>query len=200
MRILIDGYNLMHAVNLLPGKHGPNILRKLRLRFLNQLAEALGPMDAFQTTVVFDAAVRSEHRTHEFQHHGLTILFSGDGETADDRIEQLIAKHSAPKNLTVVSSDHQIQRAAARKRATVFGSDEFWESIHERVVKSPPPPVSAEERARLKGLTPSESEFWQQQFGHLEADSTTRRALEPSDFVPSDDEIARIEREVEEED
>ena len=70
MRLLIDGYNLMYAVGLLGKRLGPDGFRKVRQRFLNDLADALGAVEAHQTTVVFDAAappdnVPSEQATRE---------------------------------------------------------------------------------------------------------------------------------------
>src|SRR5438093_12747477 len=109
MRTLIDGYNLMHAVGLLGRRFGPDGFRRARLRFLNDLAAALGPVEAHQTTIVFDAAAPPEHAPRESTHKGLTVLFAVGDENADERIELLIAQHSAPKSLTVVSSAHRVR-------------------------------------------------------------------------------------------
>src|SRR5207302_1583757 len=112
MRILIDGYNLMYALGL-PGKrHGPDGFRKVRTRFLNDLAAALGAVAAHQTTVVFDASHSPVHLPRESIYKGMTIVYAVDDDSADERIEQLIAAHSAPKLLTVVSTDHRIRQAA----------------------------------------------------------------------------------------
>ena len=46
MRTLIDGYNLMYALGLLGKRHGPDGFRKVRTRFLNDLAGALGAIAA----------------------------------------------------------------------------------------------------------------------------------------------------------
>ena len=55
MRTLIDGYNVMFAAGLMARRFGPDGFRKVRQRFLNDLAATLDPVEAHLTTVVFDA-------------------------------------------------------------------------------------------------------------------------------------------------
>ena len=116
MRWLIDGYNVMHAGGRLGPKLGREGFRRARRRFLDELAAALGPDVAGQTTVVFDASVPPGRLPLDANYRGLGVLFALGDENADARIEQLIAEHSNPKTLTVVSSDRRIRQAAARRR------------------------------------------------------------------------------------
>jgi uncharacterized protein len=200
MRLLIDGYNLMYAVGLLGKRFGPDGFRKVRQRFLNDLADALGSVEAHQTTVVFDAAAPPDGSPRELVHKGITVLFAVEDDGADSRIERLIAGHSAPKMLTVVSSDHRIRQAATRRKARVEMADAFWSRLQERRSKpQAAPPLSPEERARLHGLAPEKSQEWLETFRHVADEPDAREALGSDDFVPTDEEIARIEREVEEE-
>jgi predicted RNA-binding protein with PIN domain len=199
MRLLIDGYNLMHAVNLPPGKLVPQTLRKLRLRFLNALADALGPIDSHQAVVVFDAATSPEHLPHEMQHKGVTVIFAAADENADARIERLIAQHSVPKNLTVVSSDHRVRQAGARRKAIVLGADEFWSRIHAPKKDKTAPAAHSVEPHKQESLTPEESAYWLETFQDVEEAPAAEQALGGTGFVPTEDEIARIEREVAEE-
>ncbi len=202
MRILIDGYNLMYAVGLLGRKLGPGGFRKVRQRFLNDLAAALDPVEAHQTTVVFDAAAPPDHVPREARHKGLTVLFAVDDESADERIEWLIAHDSAPKTLTVVSSDHRLRAAASRRKARAVTADAFWTELEDRRRRRPsevPPLPSAEEVARQQGLPPEESEFWLRAFADVADAPETRQALEGDPPVLTDEEIARIEHEVQEE-
>src|SRR5690348_9788490 len=126
MRLLIDGYNLMYAVGLLGKRFGPDGFRKVRQRFLNDLADALGAVEAHQTTVVFDAAAPPDGFPRETSHKGITVLFAVDDDDADSRIERLIAQHPTPRSLTVVSSDNRLRQAARRRKARVETADEFW--------------------------------------------------------------------------
>jgi uncharacterized protein len=200
MRTLIDGYNLMHALGLLGKRLGPDGFRKVRTRFLNDLAAALGVIEAHQTTVVFDARDPPGHLPRETIHKGIEVIFAVDDEDADERIERLIAAHPAAKTLTVVSSDHRIRQAATRRRARSLTADAFWQGL-ETPRRGPPPPPrpTAEEEARLHGLSPEEAAEWLETFRHVADQPEAREALGSGDFVPTDDEIARIEREVDEE-
>lgn len=200
MRTLIDGYNLMFALGL-PGKRlGPDKFRKLRTRFLNDLAAALGAVAAHQTTVVFDANDSPGHLPRESTFKGMTVVYAVDDDDADERIERMIAAHSVPKALTVVSSDQRIRQAATRRKARALTADAFWQELEApRRGPSPVPHPTAEEEARVHGLSPGQAADWLEIFRHVDDEPGAREALGAGDFVPTDDEIARIEREVEDE-
>jgi predicted RNA-binding protein with PIN domain len=203
MRLLIDGYNLMFAVGLLGKRFGPDGFRKVRQRFLNDLAAALGPIEAHQTTVVFDAAAPPDDGPRELVHKGITVLFAVDDDDADSRIERLIAHHPSPRTLTVISSDRRIRQAATRRKARVETADAFWSKMEDRRngarSRLPTPADSPEERARLHGLAPEESREWLETFRHVVDEPGASEALGAGGFIPTDEEIARIEREIEEE-
>lgn len=213
MRILIDGYNLMHAVVLTAGHRlGPDGLRKRRRRFLNDLAERLGPDEASQTTIVFDASQAPAGLSHEGLHKGMTVLFAAQGEEADERIEHLIAHHPAPKGLTVVSSDHRIRLAAKRRRASVKTADEFWSELEDRRRRKSrrpfasrpaptPAPTSAPapEPERPDAPGAAEAAYWLEQFRHVAESLEAHEVFRHVDFVPTDEEVAQIAREVDEE-
>ena len=196
MRTLIDGYNLMFAGGLLGRKLGPDGFRKVRHRFLNDLAAALDPVEAHLTTVVFDAHSAPADVPAATRHKGLTVLYAVDVDTADDRIEVLISAHSSPKTLTVVSSDHRIQKAATRRKAKVLSSDEYWtrlDSLKERKARPVPPP---DEMGRPEAPSRLEAAYWLAEFRDVAESDEARQAFARDPIFPSDEEIARIEREV----
>jgi predicted RNA-binding protein with PIN domain len=195
MRYLIDGYNLMHALGLMRPRFGPRGLRNARQRFLNQLAAALGPTESAACTVVFDAREPPGHLGREANHKGLSIVFAVDEADADERIETLISADSAPKSLTVVSSDHRLRRAAARRGARPLSADEFAARMRAPRLAKPAPPPSTPEPERPKPSS-RESREWQAIFGDLDADLAD---LNRSETGLTDEEIRRIQREVEEE-
>ena len=195
MRTLIDGYNLMYAGGLLGQKFGPEGFRKARHRFLNDLAASLDTVEAHLTTVVFDAATSPPDVPATARHKGLTILYAVDVESADDRIEDLIARHSSPKTLTVVSSDNRIRRAAQRRKAKVMTADEYWCQMDARKERRPAPA----EPDRPPPPTGDEAAFWVEEFRELAGSDEARDAFARDPIFPSDEEIARIEREVDEE-
>jgi uncharacterized protein len=200
MRFLIDGYNVMFAQGLLGKRFGPDGFRKVRTRFLNELADALGPLDAHLTTVVFDAAAHPDDRPHTATHKGIAVLFAVDDDSADERIERLIAEHSAPKSLTVVSSDHRIRQAAARRKAQVLSADEFLAVLESRTRRKDQPPLPDKAIADRPGtLSPQESAYWLNEFRDVQDQPETRDAFRNDLGIPTDAEIAEIEREVDRE-
>jgi predicted RNA-binding protein with PIN domain len=206
MRFLIDGYNVMYANGLLvTGRRvGPDRLRQVRHRFLNDLADALGPLDARQTTVVFDASVEHapDGASRGGPHKGLSVVFAVDDADADSRIERLIAEHPAPKTLTVVSTDRRVRQAAGRRKARSVTADEFWSMLDARKSQRrrgrdqapPPAPPSG-----TPAVTPEESAYWLREFADLDQQPETREALAPDAAMLTDEEIARIQREVDQE-
>ena len=199
MRTLIDGYNLMYAGGLLGRKFGPDGFRQVRHRFLNDLAAALEATEAHLTTVVFDAASAPRDRASSTHHKGLTVIYAVDVEDADTRIEELIAHHSSPKTLTVVSSDHRIQQAATRRRSKVMTSDAFWVEMDARKARRPQSVRPSEAIAKTSAPTPTESAYWAEEFRDLVELEVAHELFERDSFFPTDAEIARIEREVEDE-
>jgi predicted RNA-binding protein with PIN domain len=200
MQTLIDGYNLMYELGLLEKRFGPDGFRKARNRFLDRLAEGLGAVASYQTTVVFDAREAPPHLPRESTHKGLTVVYADEDEGADARIERLIAAHSVPKALTVVSTDRRIRQAAARRKARTMTADAFWQQLENPAPDLPAPPSpTPEEEARLHGLAPGQAAEWLETFGDLEARSETEEALGRDSTLLTDDDIRRIGREVEDE-
>ena len=111
MPLLIDGYNLLNATGIV-GRGGPSSLGRSRLALLNFLAASIDPQELPHTTVVFDAHDPPPGLPRVVQHGPLLVRFAARNQTANQLIEELIRADSAPRRLVVVSSDHEIQRAA----------------------------------------------------------------------------------------
>lgn len=200
MRTLIDGYNLMFAAGLMARQFGPTGFRKVRQRFLNDLAATIGPVEAHLTTVVFDANDAPGHVPASTRHKGISVLFAVDHDSADEMIESLIARHSHPRTLSVVSSDHRIQKAAARRKASVVSADDFltrMDALKERKRPEVTPPAAEPDRQEVPSA--SESAYWMEEFRELVESEEAREVFRGDPSFPTDDELARIEREVEEE-
>lgn len=122
--ILIDGYNLLHASGVF-GVGGRTSLETSRKALLDWLGSVLGDAQRNRTTIVFDASEAPPGLPRFGQKHGIKIVFAPRGCEADLVLEELIQEHTSPRSLLVVSSDHRVQRAARRRKATPIDS-ELW--------------------------------------------------------------------------
>jgi predicted RNA-binding protein with PIN domain len=129
MLYLIDGYNLLNVADVPVPVRGAASLEKARLALLNFLAASLDPKEVPQTVVVFDAHDPPFGVRREMRHKGLLVRFAPRDEDADTFIEELIQEETSPRRLTVVSSDHRIQRAAKRRRARAVDSDVWFAEV-----------------------------------------------------------------------
>jgi hypothetical protein len=180
MHYLIDGYNLLHAMGVLTGQVGPTGLERARLNLLGVLCGALGA-DAANVTVIFDAANPPRGVPAQFDYHGLQVWFAVEQAQADDLIEQLIRKASAPKSLTVVSDDHRIQQAARRRQCVVQGCEEFLEALQKRRRDRKPKPNA--ETLKPQGVSGTETQHWLEEFADLAEDPDLKELFDPHGFL-----------------
>ncbi len=164
MPLLIDGYNLLSAVGILGRGVGPGSLQRARLALLNFLAESLDPKEVSRTTVVFDAADPPPGLPRTVDHRGLSVRFASQYEDADALIEELIRADSAPRRLTVVSSDHRLQRAARRRKARAVDSDVWYGEIVRGREQRRRSTVNHPERPAVP-LLEEDVDYWIRQFG-----------------------------------
>jgi predicted RNA-binding protein with PIN domain len=129
---LIDGYNLLCARGEGRRRPGPGNLARARSQLLHWIAERVD--DPTAVTVVFDAAgesliLKMPQRRDEY---GIRVLYAVGYETADALVIELCRKHSFAKQLVVVSDDHEVQRAARRRKAKPLSCDEFEKRLSSR--------------------------------------------------------------------
>jgi predicted RNA-binding protein with PIN domain len=160
--LLIDGYNLLNTTGIVASGGGPRGLQQSRLAMLNFLAESLPPEELAQTTVVFDAHDPPRGLPRVLEHRGLTVRFASQYANADELIEELIQADSAPRRLTVVSSDHRVHRAARRRKAAAIDSDAWYARLRQR--RRQAPAAEAPERPPLP-LLEEDVDYWVRQFG-----------------------------------
>ena len=129
MSLLIDGYNLLFASDIFPPDAAQPTLENARQALLQFIAAAFAPAERKRTTIVFDAAAAPPGLPRTLSHEGMTILFSPRKGSADDVLEDLIEAEADPRNLIVVSSDHRIQRAARRRKATYIDSQDWLAAL-----------------------------------------------------------------------
>jgi predicted RNA-binding protein with PIN domain len=129
--LLIDGYNLLFASGIFPESSGPPTLERSRTALLDFVAAALTPAERKRATIVFDAAAAPPGLPRDMMHNGMHVHFAPRKGSADDVLEEMIEAEADPRNLTVVSSDHRIQRAARRRRAKYVDSLEWLANIRQ---------------------------------------------------------------------
>jgi predicted RNA-binding protein with PIN domain len=201
MHWLIDGYNVMHAGGRLGPKLGREGFRRARRRFLDELSAALGPDRARQTTIVFDASVHPGDFALDAQYRGLGILFALGDENADARIELLIAQHTKPKTLTVVSSDNRIRLAASRRRTKSLTADQFWEMIDDlkergRINVKVDVPRKSAPQVHAAQPAHDDAAHWLEAFRDVDQLPEIRDAVSPNEALLTEADIAEIERQV----
>ena len=178
--LIIDGYNLMHEAGLARVTYGPGDLGRKRLELLVRLAKRMTVEERRRCTVVFDAVDAPSQPTRRFKHDELVVLFAEPGHEADELIETLIAQHSVPRHLTVVSSDHRLQKAIQRRRGTAIDSDVFLDRL-----ESAQRHVGSKKLAQDPELR-SESEFWAEEFQNVDPRSLSKQLDEENPKAKSD--------------
>ncbi len=121
MALIVDAYNVLHKWRGGPlAGDGEDLLALARL--IQKSRFAGGPI----TLVCDGKPPPSAAPDHSLS---ATILYSGVSRTADDVIEDLIERHSAPRRLTVASSDRRLIAAAKRRGATALDADSFLSRV-----------------------------------------------------------------------
>jgi uncharacterized protein len=202
--LIIDGYNLMHAAGLARRTYAPGQLERCRSQLLRHLARHLTGRERERTTIVFDAGDAPLDLPRRTTADGMTVCFALPGKDADDMIEELIAAHSAPRQIRLVSSDHRLQRSVRHRRGTFVDSEEFAGELDRRgpVAESAhPPPDSPPGPSRKKADDSAmDTETWLRIFGDIPeaADfaADTKRSQGSIDEV----DVAAIQEEIDRQD
>ena len=120
---------------------------------------------------------------------GVQLEWSGPGRTADSVIIRMVNEHSAPRRVTVVSTDREVRAKARRRRCRVWTSEQFITKLVEQLrrgggaISGPPP-----DRPRVppEGLAPGEVEAWLEAFGIDDQAPAPPAATPPGPTKPRD--------------
>lgn len=138
MLLLVDGYNLLHVSGLFGPPGAPPTLENSRLALLEFLAAHLSQSLRKRTTVVFDAAAAPPGLPSQWAHAEMMVRFAPRKSTADDLIAELIIEEADPRHLTVVSSDHAVQRSARQRGAKFVDSETWFRELRQRASAESP--------------------------------------------------------------
>lgn len=187
MPLIIDGYNLLYAAGLVGSVDGEGSFEGERRALLDALLAVIDPKELTQTVVVFDSANAPPGLPRVYNHQQITVRFASGYTDADEMIEELIQEHHAPKRLTVVSSDHRVQRAARRRKAKAIDSDSWFRLMRQtrarrrqEEAKQPPLP----KRPSAPAIPESEVNEWVEFFGKIDVEALAPQE-EPPPISPS---------------
>lgn len=155
--LIIDGYNLLRAVQNLT-EHSSEITD---VRLCQIIGEYLYRIKK-KGRIVFDG-IGPRDKTPFNNLNNLEVIFSGSSHEADDIIEKLILNDTAPKRLTVVSSDRRIKAAANKRKATAVDCVDFWMEVIRTIEKKRKKQV--EPQGKFIGISEAETEYWLREFG-----------------------------------
>jgi uncharacterized protein len=151
MPFIVDGYNLLHFIQKASEDFGAITdvqLCRIISEYLRQISE--------KGEVVFDGTGPRDKGGFD-NISNLEVFFSGLRSDADTVIEDKIKASTAPRRLTIVSSDRRLRDAARRRKATVAKSQVFWDNVQKQLSRKT---RVKEPREKREGLTESETERW----------------------------------------
>lgn len=170
MALLLDGYNLLHVTGIFGAAGAGTELHRSRLAMLNFLAASIAERERRQTTIVFDATGAPPGLPTSMTHDGMTVFFARRHANADEMIEKLLDECRAPRSLTVVSSDHRIQRAARQHGAAYVDSEKWFAEL--QVARRERDSSADDTSAKPDGQSPEDVSFWLGEFTKEPKDKT----------------------------
>jgi len=160
--IIIDGYNLLHASRETDHDWTHLDLEDAREQIVSFLAGRRRPKRE-KLTVVFDGGALTELQPRERSVHGVRVLFSEPGVSADEVICRMVTNAPDAAATLVVTADREIRSEVISAGARVVGPRNFIltaEEHHERRKRRKPLP-----REKFEGLSKGEVERWREIFG-----------------------------------
>jgi len=120
MELIIDGYNLIRQSAVFKRAEAESLEagRDILVAYL----EAYRKIKKHKITVVFDGEKSFHLSIQREKIKGITVVYSGLGEKADDVIKRMLLHK---QDVIVVSSDREIMEFAERHRATAISAQEF---------------------------------------------------------------------------
>jgi len=159
MPVLVDGYNLLHALR--DSRWGtPAVGRAMLCKLLGDWSAATGE----PVTIVFDGNRPEDAVAGQLGDPRIAVHYSGGTRNADVLIGEVVGASSAPRRLLVVSSDREVQRSARRREALVTTSQEFCGRMM-RDLQADAARRSGDPGIKGKALDKTSRDDWLRQFG-----------------------------------
>jgi predicted RNA-binding protein with PIN domain len=154
--VIIDGHNLLHSIVKI--SDDSSSIGDLQLCWIiSRYLKAAGETGE----IIFDGT--GPRDKSQFDNiANLEVLFAGLGTDADTVIEDKIRANSAPRRLSIISSDRRLRDAARTRKATAVKSEIFWDNLQKQLRQKK---TVKEPEAKRSGLTESETRQWLDIFG-----------------------------------
>lgn len=154
--IIIDGYNLLHSIQK-TREEFESISDVQLCRVISRYLKLIGQ----KGEIIFDG-IGPPDKSGFDNISNLEVIFSGRATDADTVIEHKIRANTAPKRLTIVSSDRRLRKAAQARKATAAKSEAFWADLGKQLSRKRP---AKEPKEKQQGLDESETRLWMRFFG-----------------------------------
>ncbi len=159
-KLVIDGYNLLHADMALKTLARKD-LQKARDLLLERITRYLEHRQ-MQVTLVFDGTGGITDAESVLPGK-LQVVYSPSRQTADQFIVDAVAKSNNPQSFIVVTSDRaDIGRAVASLGASVLSSPEFLDRL---TTSRKAPQPAKRRRAEKPNPEDIDVDYWMKQFG-----------------------------------
>ena len=125
--IFVDGYNVINS--------WPNLKKTKDFSYESsriQLIEALqnySGYEGYKMYIVFDAQLVKGSLQKQEKQGNLFVVFTKEGETADDYIERMVNNIGRKSEVCVVTSDSLEQQVTFQRGATRMSSIEFYHEV-----------------------------------------------------------------------
>lgn len=149
--IIIDGYNLLWSIQKVDEQFD-SVSDVGLCRLIGSYLKAIDE----KGEIVFDGTGPPD-KTGFDNISNLEVFFAGLRTDADSIIENKIKANTAPKRLTIVSSDRRLKDAARARKATAIKSEAFWKNVHKQLSRKKTYKEPAQKRS---GLSESETKQW----------------------------------------
>jgi hypothetical protein len=151
VHLIVDGYNVMHALPL--GSEWPGRTFQDRRHHVLDRLSAYVAGRPHRVTVVFDGARGGDEMGGADRRGAIEVLYSPRGTEADELILRMLESAPRPEAILLVTSDKSLVGRARSAGASTARADELVRRL------SPPAPASVPDAAtifeeRVKGFRP----------------------------------------------
>ena len=125
--LIVDGYNIIHAWDSL-AETSKNDLDAARRQLCDILSSFAGFRECY-LVVVFDGYKVKGNPGEKQQYHNISVVYTGENETADAYIESLAAQVGPNYAVKVATSDSLIQISSLRSGVLRMSARELWDTV-----------------------------------------------------------------------